>query len=229
MPLIVKNTTFPSLLDLLAPHSCRGCGLIGSPLCNRCKNYIYNQHHNFCPRCKASTPTGICDHCKDLPPTFVATERAGLIDELIHDYKYSSNRSLAKPLADVLNNCLPDSICPVTIVPLPTISKHLRSRGFDHTRLIAKRLTKLHKDWRVEPLLLRANSTVQVGSTKKDRVSQASKAYEINPKIKINPKSTYLLIDDVWTTGASMEAAVKKLQQAGVSQIAIGILAVSTI
>ncbi|MBR2796060.1 ComF family protein [Candidatus Saccharibacteria bacterium] len=229
MPLIVKNTTFPGLLDLLVPHSCRGCGCIGEALCNRCKNYIYNQHHNFCPRCKASTPTGICDHCKDLPPIFVATERAGLIDELIHDYKYSSNRSLAMPLADILDNCLPHISSPTIVVPLPTISKHLRARGFDHTKLIAKHLAKKHSNWQVKQLLIRTNSTVQVGSTKKDRVSQASKAYEINPKIKINPKSTYLLIDDVWTTGASMEAAIKKLRQAGVSQISVGILAVSTI
>ena len=40
MPNIVKNTTLPSLLDILAPHSCRGCGRIGNVLCNRCKNNI---------------------------------------------------------------------------------------------------------------------------------------------------------------------------------------------
>jgi ComF family protein len=227
MPLIVKNTTFPNLLDLLAPHSCRGCGRIGSPLCDCCKNYIINLHQNFCPNCKNQNPTGFCSQCKNLPPIFVATERTGLIDNLIHNYKYSSNRSLAKPLAEILNSCFPTINRPVTVVPLPTISHHLRERGFDHTTLIAKHLAKLHSNWRTQKLLLRVNNTVQVGSSKSKRQIQAANAYKINPKIKISPTATYLLIDDVWTTGASMTSAIKKLSAAGVSQIIVGILAVS--
>ncbi len=229
MSLIVKNTTFPKLFDLIAPHSCRGCGRIGDILCNRCKNYIINQHQSFCPQCKNLTHAGYCPNCSELPPIFVASERVGLIDNLIHDYKYSSLRSLAKPLAEILNNCLPTIKTPVIVVPLPTISSHLRERGFDHMSLIAKHLTRLHDNWQLQKLLFRTNNTVQVGSNKGQRESQAVKAYITNSKISINPIATYLLIDDVWTTGASMKSAIKKLQQAGATNIIVGILAVSRI
>ncbi len=91
----VKNTTFPSLLDLIAPHSCRGCGRIGEALCNRCKKYIISQRVNICPKCKAeiTAKNGKCKDCKDLPPTFIIGERSGLLGDVIHDYKYESRRA----------------------------------------------------------------------------------------------------------------------------------------
>ena len=51
----------------------------------------------------------------------------------------------------------------------------------------------------------------------------------ISQKIKINPDTTYILLDDVWTTGASMQSAIKKLQQAGASKIIVAILSLSRI
>jgi len=227
MGLIVKNTTSPRPFDLLVPHSCRGCGRIGEALCDRCKNYIKAQHQNLCPNCKTPNSTGICQKCKNLPPIFVVAERHDLIDDLIHDYKYSSNRALAKPLAEILDYCLPTINTPVVIIPLPTINKHLRERALDHTLLIAKHLAKLHSGWKVQKALIRATNTVQVGSTKAERLSQASKAFQISPKFKITPNATYLLVDDVWTTGSSMQSAIQKLRQAGVSNLIVGLLAVS--
>ena len=82
---IVKNTTFISPLDLLAPHSCRGCGAIGTILCDCCKNNIISHPLNLCPKCKHKIPTGNCSNCKDLPPTFVVGKRSELIGTLIHD------------------------------------------------------------------------------------------------------------------------------------------------
>ena len=223
---IVKKTTFPSLLDLLAPHSCRGCGRIGKALCDRCKNNIILDHSNFCPNCKKPNPIGKCQKCKSLPPIFIINNRNNLIGKLIHDYKYNSVRSLAAPLAEILHHTLPTIDGPIAIVPLPTINSHIRKRGLDHTYLIAKHLAKLHH-CSIQKLLLRAKNTVQVGSSRKDRLTQALSAYQINSKVKVDPDATYILFDDVWTTGASMKAAIKKLQQAGVCKIIVAILAVS--
>ena len=184
-------------------------------------------HKNFCPNCSSSTTNGKCKHCKNLPPFFAIGERSELLDEIIHQFKYSSSRALSKPLAEMLNSCLPVIKGPVIIVPLPTIDKHIRERGFDHTLLLAKQISKLHQNWKVENFLLRNGQSVQVGSTKLERKKQADQAYNINPKIKTNDNYTYLLLDDVWTTGSSMLSAYKKLQQAGVSKVIIGVLAVS--
>ena len=227
MSFIVKNTTIIGPLDLIAPHSCRGCGHIGEPLCERCKNYIIKNHVNLCPKCKNIIKNGKCKKCK-LPPTYSIGPREDLLNQIIHDYKYKSSRALGIELAGLLNCILPDEIKNYTIVPLPTATSHIRSRGFDHTFYIAKKLARL-RHLEVSKILLRSKNTVQVGSDKMTRLKQAESAYEINPKIKIDKDTTYILFDDVWTTGASMCTAVKKLQQAGAKKIIIVLLAVSRI
>ena len=148
------------------------------------------------------------------------------MNNLIHDFKYNSVRALAKPLAEILHQTLPPIESPVSIIPLPTISHHVRHRGLDHTRLIAKYLAKFRR-YKVEKILIRAQNTVQVGSDRQTRLAQAKSAYAIAPHTKINPQTTYILLDDVWTTGASMKAAVKKLRQSGAQKIIIALLAVS--
>ena len=212
MLFIVKNTTFPSLLDLLFPHSCRGCGLTGEVLCERCKNNIIRNRKDF----KKSN-------------MYVVSRRNGLLDQLIQDYKYHSIRALARPLAELLDQVLPKNLSKDSvIVPLPTATHHIRSRGFDHTYLLAKQLGKIRK-FKVEKILIRNKNTVQVGADKKARLTQAKEAYAINPKIKIKKDVTYILLDDVWTTGASITAAKKILQNAGAKNIKIALLAYSSL
>ena len=230
MPKNVKITTFPGPLDLLAPHSCRGCGKLGSVLCDCCKNNIVKAHFNICPSCKSKNPTGNCSNCSDLPPTYVIGERVEPLSTLIHDLKYYSARSIKDPLASLLNIILPKYQGKTIIVPLPTIDKHIRARSLDHTLLIAKKLAKLRgNDYCVQKLLLRKKDTVQVGTDKKTRIAQAESAYKLNPKIKLKKDTTYLLLDDVWTTGATMRSATKKLQQLGANNIILVLLAFSFI
>ena len=228
MDFIVKNTTFPALPDLLAPHSCRSCGRIGAILCKTCKNNLIFSSTNYCPNCKKLNPTGKCPNCKNLPPIFVFGRRDELIGELVHALKYDSVRALAKTLAELLDETLPFIDGPVALVPLPTISRHIRERGLDHTYLIMKSLKKLRgKNYRIEKALTRAKNSVQVGSDAKTRALQAKTAYILAENFKIDPKTTYLIFDDVWTTGSSMKAALKKLREAGAKKIIISVLAVN--
>lgn len=226
----VKNTAIPNILDLLAPHICRGCGKTGKVVCECCKKNIISTHQNFCPFCKKPNQTGACQNCHNLPPIFIVGNRSSLIGILAHDFKYYSIRALKNPLAEILNQVLPDIDGKISIVPLPTTAAHIRQRGLDHTYLIAKQLAKLRsKNYRVEKLLLRTKNTVQVGADRKTRFSQAQDAYSINHKIKIDSNATYILFDDVWTTGASMLSAIKKLRESGATKIIIAILALSTL
>ncbi len=228
MSFIVKNTTFLKPLDLIAPHSCRGCGALGEALCECCKNNIILSHANFCPLCKTNTPNGLCKTHPNLPPIFVISHRNTILGDLIHDFKYNSTRAIGAKLAEILDQTLPKFDGDINIVPLPTITRHIRERGLDHTKYIAKHLAKLRgKNYQVAPILERAKNTIQVGKDRKARLAQAKTAYEISKKAELNPTVTYLLLDDVWTTGASMLAATKKLQQAGASKILVVVLAVS--
>ena len=108
----------------------------------------------------------------------------------------------------------------IVLVPLPTIRKHIRERGFDHTlrlcfeleNFLQKRLEGLGVKVEYQDLLVRKNKTVQVGKVKKERMRQAEKAYGIREGIKIENRTLYILVDDVTTTGASLAAARKILQ-----------------
>lgn len=227
MSFIVKNTTFPSILDLLMPHSCRGCGHMGEPLCECCKNNIIKHSAKLCPNCKRQISTLKCPFC-NLPPIFMVGERNGLLELIINDLKYNSVRSLAPHLANLLNKSIPNfNNQKIIIVPIPTSTSHIRERALDHTLLIAKHLAK-SRHYQIERLLLRSQNTTQVGANKKTRSAQAKNAFVLNPKIKINPEATYLLLDDVWTTGSTIKAALEKLSLViNQKQLAVAVLAVS--
>ncbi|MBQ3445235.1 ComF family protein [Candidatus Saccharibacteria bacterium] len=226
MPKNVKITTRISIIDLFAPHSCRGCGRLGSPLCNRCKKYILSTTHSICPYCHQPS-TGLCTCHKITLPVYTIGERSGLLDLALHAYKYDSTRALAPVLAALLAARLPSNLPATTvIVPLPTATHHIRSRGFDHTRLLAKHLSRI-TGFPVAKLLLRSHNTVQVGTDKITRITQARSAYALNPHSTIGSSATYLLLDDIWTTGASMLAAADILKSAGAHNLILAPLAIS--
>ena len=223
----VKITTLPNLLDLIAPHSCRGCGQLGNVLCGKCKNYIISQHANLCPVCKSEKSTSKCPNCKSLPEFYIIGRKADLLEALIYDLKYRSVRDIAKPLGEILDAIIPTLKDPVYLVPLPTIRKHVRRRGLDHTLLIAKAFKKTRKNYKIARIITRATNSIQVGANATTRVKQANEAYAISPKKTIDQNATYVLIDDVWTTGASMLSAAKLLKKAGAQKIVCIIIALS--
>lgn len=217
MPFIVKNTTLPGLFDLVSPHSCRGCGCLGTVLCKCCKNNILMHRDK----------NGLNSKGKNLPPIYVVDKRNGILERLINDYKYYSVRDLAQPLAGLIDEILPKDLPKDSVVvPLPTASNHVRARGLDHTYLIAKNLSKL-RDYKLRRIILRNKNTVQVGAGRTARIAQAEKAYDLNPRIPIDPEKTYVLLDDVWTTGASIKAGIKILKKAGAQKIIVALLAYS--
>lgn len=217
----VKITTKCGILDMLCPHFCRGCGAVGTILCDCCKNYIITSNFNHCPKCHKAIDKK-CNEC-ELPfvGTFVVGWRDELLGDLVKEFKFESVRALGGELAEILERKLPKIAGEVVVVPLPTVAKHVRERGMDHTLIIAKKLAK-RRGWKVERLLVRAKNTVQVGATAEQRQAQAKEAYEFRGKIRKNV--TYLLLDDVWTTGASMLAAAETMQKAGAKKMIAAVL-----
>ena len=205
MSLKCKNYNKCGIFDLLCPHICRGCGRLGSVICECCKKNISKTKIDF--------KEGIACAWRD-----------SLLGEMVEEYKYNSVRALGAELAEILDAKIPCLNGEVVVVPLPTIDRHIRERGLDHTFEIGKRLAK-RRGWRCEKVLARKNKTVQVGASAKERMEQAKEAYVLDAEIENGV--TYLLLDDVWTTGASMKAAEKLLLDAEASKVVKAVLVVS--
>lgn len=242
MGFVVNNTTKCRPLDLLCPHTCRSCGCLGAVLCERCKKYMISQRELICPICKKSfaktsekvanmrkksnfaknklnkLENWVCEDCEmPFEGLWAFGWREGVVKKLIEQYKYQSVRAMGEVLAEMLDISIPKGLDEkVVIVPLPTIGRHTRERGLDHTGILAKKLAK-RRDWQVQKVLKRATDTVQVGAKVAEREAQAKKAYMVQGEI--DKEAQYLLLDDVWTTGASMLAAAEAMREAGAKSL----------
>ncbi|MDR0957418.1 MAG: hypothetical protein LBM09_02465 [Candidatus Nomurabacteria bacterium] len=221
-------------LSWLSPHICKGCRAVGKALCGSCKKYILDQSGRECITCQREIDWqtfawqgNLCAKCANDSPfkrVFVVGERKTTLRELVDDYKFASERDSAQPIADLILSILPEKLPDdLIIMPLTTIPKHIRQRGLDHTKLIVRNLARLRKMTAVYNVLLRNDNIAQHSADAKTRARQAAKTFAINPRTKIPKK--ILLIDDIYTTGATATAAAKLLRKHGAKEIWLGIVA----
>lgn len=212
------------LIGLVAPHYCCSCGRIGKILCHNCKYNIVSEKKNCCLVCgQVARANGLCRFCH--PPydrAWLVGERSGALSTLINLYKFNNLKSACKDLADLVDQVLPQLPVETVLVPVPTVPAHIRQRGYDHVMLIAKKIAKTRKLplWSV---IYRQTKTKQRQAGAKQRQFQASQAFGVSKKLDKN--KIYLLLDDVMTTGATINYATKALKKAGARQVWIIIIA----
>ncbi len=218
----VKNTIVRELFELFCPHYCLVCGKIGKILCNGCKKYNIEGYENKCLKCGVVIKSK-CEMCR-LPyeGSWMVGMRDDGLGQLISKYKYGPVRALAWPLAEILDAVIPCLGQNTVVVPVPTIDRHIRTRGMGHTELLARKLAR-SRGWAYKKVVSRVNNTVQVGASVGRRKKQASDAYRLN--LKIDPGLNYLVIDDVYTTGASIEAVCELLRAGGARKVMVAVLA----
>ena len=212
------------LLSFIAPHPCSGCGKLGSPLCSNCKYDIISE--SFVAILASGRPAarnGLCITCRvPYSRAWSVGERADTLLKLIDDYKFERMKAAHRPLADLLAARLPELPSNTIIVPIPTVNSHIRQRGYDHTLLIAKQLAKMKKLQMMQPLE-RITSAKQRGATRQQRIKQAQQAFGLRHDVQ--PERSYLLIDDVVTTGATLKYAAKLLKDAGAMDVWVAVVA----
>ena len=208
-----------NLIAIVAPHHCSGCQKIGSLLCGNCKYDIIAEPFEACISCGGNLagPTGICGLCTvPYQQAWCVGWRQEYLQQLIGSFKFSNARAAYVPLADLLDAHLPVLPPNTIIVPIPTVSSHIRERGYDHMMLVARRLGRQRK-LPVVSHLQRATTTKQRGADRKQRMDQAKGAFHCSTRL--DPEATYLLLDDVVTTGATLRYAALQLQNAGAQTI----------
>jgi ComF family protein len=137
--------------------------------------------------------------------------------ELTRRFKFHYARAAARPIAQLMSEALPFFARDTIIVHIPTATVRRRQRGFDQAELLARQLARSQHLLQAA-LLARQGQSRQVGATREQRLQQLINGF--HPRKPYLIKGAHiLLVDDVTTTGATLEAAAKVLKQAGAKRI----------
>jgi ComF family protein len=201
------------LLDLLFPPRCCGCRQRGSMLCDRCRD-----------SCRL-VPAAANDsqHRRLSSPYLASTAGAyvfdGAVREAIHTLKYNRRTRVAIPLGELLARYLASRPVAIdAIVAVPLYADRERQRGFNQSALLAARLAELTGLPLFRHDLVRVRATSQQADlTRAQRRENVRDAFVWQGSTAPPPR--LLLIDDVLTTGATVESAAQALRLAGAQEV----------
>lgn len=206
-------------LSILAPYECLGCGAEGALLCPVCARLLPAMPER-CYRCRSPSIGALtCADCAGSSPLYrvrAAAPYGGTAKELVSRLKFSGAQAASSAMAECLAPFLKTGRGTI-IVPVPTAAGRIRGRGYDQARLLARRLSlRTHRAYM--DCLARSGQTHQVGASRSQRLHQLHGAFRVRSTSHIRGRNL-LLIDDVVTTGATLEAAARTLQAAGAARI----------
>lgn len=211
-----------SLLNFVFYPMCAGCDEPGETICPQCLEGLMPAKLK-CHKCDRKNPYGIyCQKCANkltAERVLALYDFSGAIKELIHSFKYEDE----KELSDIFGEKMAEFISALNLknfdlVPVPISKKRQRFRGYNQAELLACVIAK-KTGLRYADILQknpRQNSQVQSGS-RKQRKANVKGAFSV--KNGSNIPQNVLLIDDVVTTGATVEEATKVLKKAGAIEV----------
>jgi len=212
-------------LDCLFPRLCVGCGRIGSYLCDRCQRRLEHLYGPLCPRCGQPQPSGmLCTSCVSFGSDISAIRSVfrfdGVIRRAIIDLKYHNLRAIVPTLSVFMAARLSDEdFAADLIVPVPLHPKRLRHRGYNQSALLAKELGVLQQIAVAECALARIrDSDSQVHSRDAESRRRNVVGAFACTDATVSGKRI-LVVDDVCTTGATLEACATALRAAGSSEV----------
>ncbi len=214
-----------NLLRIIAPHHCYLCGQAGYVLCDSCIKNIKEDAPERCIVCAKTSLHQLCGGCKVRFPfdmVYFAGYRQGALKSLIDDYKFQRKKEASKPIAGILSEIIPILPTQTCIISVPSSRKHIRQRGYDHMELVAKQLAHM-RGFVYQPVITRTSQKVQTGRSAKIRKQQVVDMCEVSRSLE--PSALYVVIDDVYTTGATAGEMAKILKKAGARHILLAIIA----
>ncbi len=214
-----------TLLDALYPLECAGCGGSGKIICDRCAQDLPCLVPPYCRVCAAYTEFELCQACAQSGRQFDGVRAPyryeGSIRQAILALKYGGIKAAAPQLGDMLADYLEANPLPGNLVaPVPMHTSRRRERGYNQAELLARRVAGrcdipyhaglLARTRRVDP---------QAGMT-----SAASRATNVADSVVVSPDNEVsgrqvILVDDVATTGSTLNACSAALKEAGAATV----------
>lgn len=190
------------ILNLLLPTPCVICNKLGAPLCDNCLE-------NFPTRSIPLEVSGVHG--------FAVADYHEQVAIVVNSVKEKGLTSLTPAIANLIANSWPNAHRAFTFVPIPSSRANAKKRGFSHTALLARELSKRVPASRVRELLRSTGSRAdQVGLATKERARNVEGAFKVEltgGQILRNP---VVLVDDVITSGATMKSAIRTLAKSGI-------------
>ena len=212
-----------ALADLFYPQRCVGCERRASDLlCRACFEALPRIGRPVCARCGMPTAfeTFVCDECKGVDFNFESARAplryTGVGKEIVHSLKYRGyTRVVERLAAPLMLSVLDNQDHFDVIVPVPLHRSRLRRRGFNQAELLARGIAKEIK----APV----SDTIQVVRKTRDQVelSAAERRANVSGEFRARGcvRGRVLLIDDVFTTGATMSSCAETLLRAGAQEV----------
>lgn len=223
------------LVDLVLPPRCPGCGVLVEDdlqFCSDCWNALRFISDPSCRSCGKPFSEGrdadlVCAECLADPPLHDGIKAAVLYDDLsrsiVLKLKHGGKIGLARLVARHLQRHLPEDKGGLVLVPVPLHRWRLWRRGFNQSILIARELARPHGLPVETDVLRRIRATPPLkGMTRKQRGLAVRGVFDIPKDRRDRIRDRHvLLIDDVYTTGATSRACVRLLKQAGAASVTI--------
>lgn len=208
-----------SLIQVIAPSSCKICNTEGSLLCDTCFVSHVPTRKPACFWCNSLTNNGkTCTRCRrkvSLTGAIIPFRYDDVIRELIYALKYDGNREVARLFSTHLSSGIP-SISFDIVSFVPTTGTSQRKRGYNQAQLIAREVSRITQ-LPLTNTLLRREHIDQIGLNRAQRLDAVKNNFIATSHNFDNQR--ILLIDDVITTGATIDECANTLKRSGAKQV----------
>lgn len=227
------------LLDHIFPRWCLHCGeeSKGSDLYHLCRSCSRDLHLVRPPACRTCghpfygllAGSRMCPHCDELDPAFAEGRTLFLMRgpgrEMLHQLKYRNGFYVLRDLAILLrrNPDYLNALRGAVLVPVPLHPLKLREREYNQSLLIAKVLAREAGASTVVAELLRRTrwTDSQTRLSREARLLNMDDAFAIKPGALLDPSRKHVVVDDVFTTGSTVNACCQVLEDAGIKDLAV--------
>lgn len=223
-----------AIADVFFPPACAACDeVLPAPgaFCEACRALLLDVGDVSCARCgePGRFPEDGCPRCRARPPPFARAfapfEHDGAMARAIHRLKYEDRPDLARPLGRLLASAAERVLAamPGALVPVPLHESRFRERKFDQAALLAVAVAEVVQRPVEDTWLSRTRATPrQVGLSEAQREDNVSGAFAAAPAVRAQ---SVVLVDDVFTTGATAREAARALTLAGAERVFVLTLA----